>query len=265
MKKYNLEQKITKKMLSHAIILAGKQDLSDISLKIAKSFTCQEENPPCNQCNFCKKADKGINPDIIILDFKDEKITVDEIRKLRKDAYILPNECEKKVYIIKKGQNMNVQAQNALLKTLEEPPRFVCFIIECENEQKLMDTILSRCSIYRLNDETDVFDDEIFEKAKKMVISIAKNDELALLETKIKTKAELLSILTIVKIFLRDSLILNEENSATFDTCKKLSLAKSTAELYRIYDISVKIEGLCEFNISVQNLIYYFATELYRK
>lgn len=211
------------KLLSHAIILCGKGDLSDISKNIAKSFTCQNEKPPCNTCKFCIKTGKNVNPDVITIDFLDSNITVDEARKIRKDVYILPNECKRKVYIIKNGQNLNIQAQNALLKILEEPPSYACFIIECINEKKLMDTILSRCSIYRFYQDVYDIDSEDFEKAKQMVMSFVKKDELALLEIKIKTKVELLSVITFVKIFLRDCLILEEQKCIDFYTCSKLA------------------------------------------
>lgn len=252
------------KLLSHAIILCGKGDLSDISKNIAKSFTCQNEKPPCNTCKFCIKTGKNVNPDVITIDFLDSNITVDEARKIRKDVYILPNECKRKVYIIKNGQNLNIQAQNALLKTLEEPPRYACFIIECTTEQSLLSTIRSRCSIYRFQDEKEDFDEEVFEIAKKVIISISKNDELSLIDIKIKNKSELILVISMLKRFLKDALILSENDCIDFNVCEKLIKSKNTAEIYKIYDILVKVEELCEFNVSVTNMIYYLATEVFK-
>lgn len=250
------------RLLSHAIILCGKQDLGEISLEFTKSFVCIGEKVPCNECKFCVKTEKEINPDVFVLETEEKTILVDEIRKLRKDAYIMPNECEKKVYIIKDAEKMNVQAQNALLKILEEPPKFVCFILECENEKKLMQTIRSRCSIYRFNDEKYDLDENCLEKAREMIKAIEKNDELLMLQVSYKTKEEFLVTIGIIKIFLRDALVLEEENCIDFALCKKISSSKNANELFKIYDICVKIEGLEEFNVSVANLIYYFATEL---
>lgn len=257
MKKFNFN----KENLSHAIILASRGDLSSVSQEISKFFTCSEENAPCNQCNYCVKTKNNSNPDIITVDFLDKAITVDEIRKIRKDTFIMPNECKKKVYIIKNGQNMNIQAQNALLKTLEEPPSYVCFIIECTQEKKLLETIRSRCSIYNFIEENLEIDHEILQKSKKMILGIAENDDLSILDTKISSKIELLSVINVIKIFLRDSLILNQENCIDFEVCKKLCLSKNPYELYRIYDIFIEIEGLCEFNVSVINMLYYLITE----
>lgn len=253
------------KTLAHAIILCGDDDLGDISIEIAKSFTCISQKPPCNQCKFCQKTEKGVNPDIIFLDFGDKNISVEEIRKIRKDAYILPNECEKKVYIIKNGHNLSAISQNALLKILEEPPKYACFIIECKNEKNLLNTIISRCSIYRFVSKTQEIDPEIYEKTLYIVRAITKNDEISLLDTKIKEKIQLLNVITLIKVFLRDSIILNENDCIDFETCKNLNYAKNTAQLYKIYDILTKIESLCEYNVSVSNIMYYFATELYKK
>lgn len=250
------------KMLSHAIILCGKQDLSEISMEIAKSFVCIGDKVPCNECKFCKKVEKQVSPDVITISTEENTLTVDEIRKMRRDVYILPNECEKKVYIIKDAEKLNVQAQNALLKVLEEPPRFVCFIIECENDKKIMQTLRSRCSIYRFNSEKEDIDVNLLEKTKEVIKSIRKNDELALLSLNFKTKEEFFGVLGILKIFLRDALILNKENCVDFKLCEDLISSKKIEKIYEIYDICLKLEGFSEFNVSVNNLSYYFVTEL---
>ena len=264
LKKYNLQRKIKDGTLSHAIILSGKMNLDEISKEISKSYVCSDRIGFCNTCKFCLKTEKNINPDIIIVDFLDKNISVDEIRKIRKDCYILPNECKKKVYIIKNGQNLGQASQNALLKILEDPPKYVCFIIQCDDEQKLMHTILSRCSIYRFNAESYIFDAEIMNNATKIIKSIACNDELSLMEVKIKSKPDLMLVISAVKVFLRDTLIINEENCIDFDICKKLFSSKNAGEIFKIYNICIKIEELCEYNVSAQNMIYYFATELYK-
>lgn len=258
MKKFNLKEF----NLSHAILLCKDGDLSDITSDIAKSFVCLDENSPCNLCKYCKKVDDFINPDVIILDFLDKNISVDEIRKLKKDCYILPNECKNKVYIIKNGHNLGIPAQNALLKTLEEPPSHAKFIIECKTDKFFLDTILSRCLVLRFNTLSNIVDDEILQLATKITQGIIKNDELSIIEVKIKTKEQLLLVLYQLKIFLRDSLMLESLTTANLTIVERLKSSKTTAELFEIYELCTKIEQLCEYNVIVQNMIYYFATNL---
>lgn len=131
--------------LPHAVLIEGEAGLGAgyLSELTAASILC--EHGGCGECRSCRKFKKGIHPDIIILDKENAMIAVDDIRKIGSTARIFPNDCDKKVYIIKNAQNMNQKAQNALLKLLEEPPSFVTFILSVDKKDKLLDTVLSRC------------------------------------------------------------------------------------------------------------------------
>jgi DNA polymerase III gamma/tau subunit len=98
-------------------------------------------------CRHCVKALRGIHPDIAVLDRLPDKreIVVDQIRELREDAVVLPNDADMKVYIIHHAECLNASAQNALLKLLEEPPSFVVIILSVTNPAVLLDTVRSRC------------------------------------------------------------------------------------------------------------------------
>lgn len=99
---------------------------------IANCLVCRGHNKPCGTCSDCVKAQGKGHPDIFETDGKKGKsntFSVDAVRDVRDDAFIVPNESDKKIYILKNGQNMNEQAQNAILKILEEPPSYVFFII----------------------------------------------------------------------------------------------------------------------------------------
>ena len=124
------------------------------AVKLAEAAVCSDSaNRPCGVCRNCRKVEKGIHPDVITIGLPlDEKgkpkkeIQVDQIRDMISDAYILPNEAERKVYIIENADCMNINAQNAALKLLEEPPAGVVILLCAVNTGQLLPTVRSRCS-----------------------------------------------------------------------------------------------------------------------
>ncbi len=137
--------------LSHAYIISGHAGnrRETLTLRIASAMVCKSDyDKPCGVCPHCEKAAKNIHPDIITVDREQDsrEIYIDQMRAVRADAAILPNEAEKKVYIIKNADTMNTKAQNAMLKTLEEPPSHAAFILIVENAGALLPTVRSRCT-----------------------------------------------------------------------------------------------------------------------
>jgi len=131
--------------LSHAYITDRQQ-----AGIIANAVVCSAPPPaerPCRLCRHCIKASRDIHPDIIIITTLADKkiISVEQIRDIKRDAIILPNEADKKVYIIKDADLMNINAQNALLQVLEEPPAHTVFILQTEHPVSLIRTVRSRC------------------------------------------------------------------------------------------------------------------------
>ncbi|MDR0857682.1 MAG: hypothetical protein LBN97_01480 [Oscillospiraceae bacterium] len=134
--------------LGHAYLLVGDvQAATSEAKELARAGVCAGGG--CNACKDCRKADSGIHPDIITVSKEDGKreLTVDIIRGLIGDAQILPNEGERKVYILPEAGAMNANAANAFLKLLEEPPSRVMFVLIAEREKELPQTIRSRCVI----------------------------------------------------------------------------------------------------------------------
>ncbi|MCL2151670.1 MAG: hypothetical protein FWH57_01735 [Oscillospiraceae bacterium] len=130
--------------LSHAYIVAGS--MADT---IAHAAVCAGRGleKPCLKCHHCDKASRHIHPDIIVVDKLPDKreIIVEQLRELKKDVIIVPNEAEKKAYIINNADLMNISAQNAFLQVLEEPPSYVVFILRTDNPAALLPTVRSRC------------------------------------------------------------------------------------------------------------------------
>jgi len=149
---------ITKeKKLSHAYILngekgSGKTLLADI---FALAIQCEgekDENGPCNTCPSCKQGVNKNQPDIIrVTHEKPNAISVDDIRvQVNNTIDIRPYSSPYKIYIIEQADLLTVQAQNALLKNIEEPPSYAIFILLTRNADILLETIRSRCVILRL-------------------------------------------------------------------------------------------------------------------
>ena len=138
---------------SHCYLLcgpegSGKQTLAKI---MAAAFQCEGASAPCGRCGPCRKAFAGTHPDVITIDDPEKKtVSVELIRQLQADAYIRPNEGAKKIYLIPRSQDMTDNAQNALLKLIEEPPSYAVFLLLTDNAEKLLPTVRSRAVELRL-------------------------------------------------------------------------------------------------------------------
>ncbi len=138
--------------VSHAYILNGEKGVGKKTLAsvVAKSLQCESGEPdPCGKCKSCLQAETGNQPDIIwVKHEKPNVISVDEIRtQIVNDIDLKPYSSRYKIYIVPDSQMMNQQAQNALLKTLEEPPEYAIIMLLTNNVDKFLPTILSRCII----------------------------------------------------------------------------------------------------------------------
>jgi len=138
---------IKKQELPHSIMLISSDDyaLKEYSLYIAKMLMCEDKNAPCNECIQCKKIEHKNHADVLTFPREKDSISVDEMLQIVNDVPLAPYESDKKIYILNNASNINIQAQNKLLKTLEEPPKEVYFILNVTNEAKVLSTIKSRC------------------------------------------------------------------------------------------------------------------------
>lgn len=145
-----MKQAIEQDKISHAYIMdgekgSGKKLLADI---FARSLQCEKRGTePCMQCQSCKQSVNHNQPDIIyVTHTKSNNIGVEEIREQVNDTIqIKPYSSPYKIYIVDEAEKMTVQAQNALLKTIEDPPSYVVILLLSSNAQMLLPTIQSRC------------------------------------------------------------------------------------------------------------------------
>lgn len=133
----------------HAYIFEGDSGLGlfETARLFAASLACNAENTPCGVCNSCVSAKAESNPDIIVIKPEDKKksVGVEKMREMISDAYVKPFLAKRKVYIFADAGIATEQAQNAILKLIEEPPEYAVFILICDNADLLLETIRSRC------------------------------------------------------------------------------------------------------------------------
>lgn len=150
-----LKNAVESDRLGHAYIFSGPDGIGKMT--VAKTFAAalvceyagQLDSKPCGNCHACKMVKEGSHPDVVVIDDEGKgSIGVEKIRELQRDTGIRPLYALKKVYIIDGGERMTLQAQNCLLKTLEDPPAYVVIIITAVNCAALIDTIRSRAVRY---------------------------------------------------------------------------------------------------------------------
>lgn len=145
---------IAARRIPHAILVEGVNDSANRELAdhIATAAVCSGDTSPCGSCINCHQAGIKSHPDIVYVAPPDGKknILVDQIREIRADAFVKAHSAEKKVFVIEHAHRMMPQAQNALLKVLEEPPANVIFILLVPSKTMLLDTIISRCVLLSL-------------------------------------------------------------------------------------------------------------------
>ena len=150
-----LRSQIAGSRVSHAYLIEGDRGSGKRTLAryFAKSLVCRhpEEGRPCGTCDSCMAADSGNHPDIRFIRTEENTLTVGQIRdELVQDMEVLPYYSGRKVYVVEDADKMNLQAQNALLKTIEEPPEYGVVILVSVNPDGLLPTVRSRLIRMRL-------------------------------------------------------------------------------------------------------------------
>ena len=146
-----LRQAIIQNRVSHSYLLCGPRGTGKTTTArvLAKAVNCTnpQQGDPCNECHLCVSINDGRNMDIIELDAASNR-GIDEIRDIRDRVHFMPAESARKVYIIDEAHMLTAQASNAFLKTLEEPPQHVIFILCTTEAHNILPTIISRCQRY---------------------------------------------------------------------------------------------------------------------
>ena len=188
--------------IPHALLFAGPKGTGKTSAAriMAKIVNCESKNAPCNKCQPCLSIMKGNNIDVIELDAASNR-GIDDVRTLRETIKLSPASAKKKIYIIDEAHMLTLEASNALLKTLEEPPDHVLFILATTNPEKLIETIRSRTTLiafHKASPEetvrslTNVVRGEKLKIDKEILLSISKMSDGSFRDA-VKTLEQLVS------------------------------------------------------------------------
>ena len=255
--------------LSHAYLLIGQPDEAyAAACALAREMVCsapEGEKKPCGLCRDCRKSEKGIHPDIItVARLTDDKgkpkreIYADQVRDMTVDAFVLPNEAAHKVYIVRDADTMNTVAQNALLKVLEEPPRFVSFILLASSPAPLLETVRSRCVTVHCAGDDAAPGAEARELAERYLDYAAAGARISLIsfanENGERSNAEMTEFVLAVQMLLTDML------------CGRLpDLRMRRAELLRLSALMEKAREYLRFNVSAKHVLGLLMVETPRR
>ena len=249
----------------------NEKEGEDFARFVANCLVCRGEHRPCGICADCNKAQKNGHPDITETDGikgKSKNFTVDAVREIREDAFIVPNESDKKIYILKNAHNMNEQAQNAILKILEEPPAYVYFIIVTTSKSTMLETVLSRVQVYSLlSDEGEISEKEE-QAVKGFVEALLSIDELLLMEqTAIFQKNSQFArrVIELLSEVFRDALVRKSGFDRDFRfsaEVKKLCTSLTSKSLLRLVavcdELILSIDRNCNNNLLIVRMCYEF-------
>lgn len=270
-----LEKSIAEGNISHSYMFVGKKGIGKLMFakEFAKALYCTGKEKPCGKCEECNRFEEHNNPDIVIIDEEEKSIKTETIKEMVKSVYEKPIQSAKKIYIINDSEKMTKEAQNSLLKTLEEPPEYVIMILITENENLLLNTVKSRCTKIKFNELTnseikqilktkysleEVSDtvlefaegsveralrvhgkDEIFNTLKNIVYNLDEIDIIDLLNKKdivFKEKEDIYEILNYINIMLYKK---SKENVKYINCIKIIEETKDRLKKNSNYDMTI--------------------------
>ena len=248
--------------IPHALIFEGGPEQTLALAKwLAQAAVCTAPGVhPCGQCPGCIKAQAGSHPDITLAGGGEtgRSFHKEEILALRSDTFIKPNEAPCRVFILQNAQNLSPQAQNALLKVLEEPPASVQFLLTCGRASSLLATVRSRSQIYTLTEAQPPQDDGLAEQIALAVCSSKESGLLYLTAPLLRDKLRLRAVLERLTLLFRDALALRSGGKALLpedETAHKLAQSLTRAQLYQMTQTTREARGWVERNANTPLMV----------
>lgn len=249
-----LQKEFCRGRVPHAILLEGR-GAESLATWISAAVVCTDpEKKPCGACSGCKKAFGEIHPDIHVASGSGaaRSFHVEEIRFIRSDVYKRPNEAPCKVYILRGAQDMSREAQNALLKILEEPPQALLFILTCDNVNSLLPTVCSRTQVFSLPQEEAVLAAELEQQAEQLTEQIAAAviapkewDLVSLSAPLIADKVLFRAVLGKLSLLLRDVCVFRACGTPAAQLQEAVEALSGALTLDRLLRLSALTEEIC--------------------
>ena len=259
--------------MPHAFIISGGTEAQRAELcgHMAAWAVCSAEGErPCGVCKNCKNAFDRAHSDIYYAkgSGKTKIYSAEELRNIVHDASIKPNQADRKVFIFEECDKKLAEiSQNILLKTLEEPPQDILFILTCENSKSLLETIRSRATTLSLGDEKEL-SDTATELACEILSGMLMSSEIELLRatSRLSDRFSALETLDAVVQILGDGLCLQSgfEPDRNIDTAERLCRKLTKTQFLRLIDITRSAQRKIDQNVSLE-LISTWLCAQYRK
>ena len=256
-----LKNQIIAGRVGHAYLFNGGRGTGKTSAAkiLARAINClnPKDGEPCNECEICKSILSGANTDVVEMDAASNN-SVEDIRAIREEVNFLPTTCKYRVYIIDEVHMLSTGAFNALLKTLEEPPEHVKFILATTEPQKLPATILSRCQRF---DFKRISNEDIVKRLKEVC---SKSDieitEGALNTIAILSEGAMRDALSILERCIQDGLNnINEDNIKDLVGIPKTEYIEKVVEgilTYNIEEVLNTLENIIKEGKDITNLTW---------
>ncbi len=266
----SFERLISSGTFPHSSMLTGadEEKLKTVANVLAAALVCEEADAPCGRCKNCLKSEKQVHPDIKTVSPRERRksVNMEECREMIMDSYILPNEAQRKVYIITSAHTLDEKVQNALLKILEEPPQYVYFILLCVNPSAMLGTVMSRVSLFTLgnSEETDEGDGQVMEIALNIVSALKSINEIDLLRATVPLDRDRLLTKSVMECFKGlVNISLRARQGFGFDETG-MATRFTGEELMKLNESADRIIAACERNANEKLLITLISASLRR-